>query len=154
MDNGNLSFAKRKKKDEFLTQYSVIEKEVSAYLDYDLDVFRGKTNFLPCDDPEWSNFTKYFAQNFARFGLKELISINYAVENKTYENEISSNLAEKAKANSFSNQPLSGVGHGANKVRVWKLSEMDTGHVTAWSKGGATSLDNCQMLCKIHNLAK
>ena len=59
---------------EFYTQYYDIEREVEAYLDYNPDVFRGKTVLLPCDDPEWSNFTKYFAQNFERLGLKKLIS--------------------------------------------------------------------------------
>jgi hypothetical protein len=79
-----LTEAKRAKKDEFYTQYQVIEKEVSAYLEYDPDVFRGKTVLLPCDDPEWSNFTKYFAQNFEYFGLKKLISTSYAVNSKKY----------------------------------------------------------------------
>lgn len=39
---------------------------MNAYLEYDPNVFRGKTILLPCDDPEWSNFTKYFAQNLKR----------------------------------------------------------------------------------------
>lgn len=51
---------------------------MNAYVEYDPDVFRGKTVLLPCDDPEWSNFTKYFAANFERFGLKKLISTSYA----------------------------------------------------------------------------
>ena len=84
MRNEDLSEAKRAKKDEFYTQYNVIEKEMNAYLEYDPDVFRGKTILLPCDDPEWSNFTKYFAQNFDRFGLKKLISTSYAAASKTY----------------------------------------------------------------------
>ena len=68
MANSNLTEAQRAKNDEFYTQYADIEKEISAYLEFDPDVFRGKTLLLPCDDPEWSNFTKYFAQNFDRFG--------------------------------------------------------------------------------------
>ena len=84
MRNEDLSEAKRAKKDEFYTQYNVIEKEMNAYLEYDPDVFRDKTILLPCDDPEWSNFTKYFAQNFDRFGLKKLISTSYAAASKTY----------------------------------------------------------------------
>ena len=82
--NSNLGAAKTAKNDEFYTQYSDIEREVNAYLEYDPDVFRGKTILLPCDDPEWSNFTKYFAQNFDRFGLKRLISTSYAPESKKY----------------------------------------------------------------------
>ena len=85
MANRDLSKAKNAKKDEFYTQYHVIEKEIPAYLEYDANVFRGKTILLPCDDPEWSNFTKYFAQNFEKFGLKKLISTSYAVESKTYQ---------------------------------------------------------------------
>jgi len=84
MPNNNLTEAQRAKNDEFYTQYADIEKEINAYLEFNPDVFRGKTVLLPCDDPEWSNFTKYFAQNFARFGLKKLISTSYAVESKKY----------------------------------------------------------------------
>lgn len=84
MPNSNLTEAKRAKNDEFYTQYADIEKEINAYLEYDPDVFRGKTILLPCDDPEWSNFTKYFAQKFEPLGLKKLISTSYAVESKTY----------------------------------------------------------------------
>jgi Adenine-specific methyltransferase EcoRI len=82
MANSNLTNAKTAKNDEFYTQYHDIEKEVNAYLDYNPGVFRGKTVLLPCDDPEWSNFTKFFAQNFERFGLKKLISTSYAPESK------------------------------------------------------------------------
>lgn len=77
-DNASLSAAKNAKNDEFYTQYSDIEAEMNAYVEYNPDVFRDKTILLPCDDPEWSNFTKYFAANFERFGLKKLISTSYA----------------------------------------------------------------------------
>ena len=82
--NTNLHQAKEAKKDEFYTQYADIQKEINAYLDYDPNVFRGKTVLLPCDDPEWSNFTKFFAQNFELLGLKKLISTSYAPESKKY----------------------------------------------------------------------
>lgn len=84
MANKNLAKAKNAKNDEFYTQYADIQKEINAYLEYNPDVFRGKTVLLPCDDPEWSNFTKFFAQNFENFGLKKLISTSYAVESKIY----------------------------------------------------------------------
>lgn len=84
MANTNLTAAKKAKNDEFYTQYPDIQKEIQAYVDYNPDVFKGKTILLPCDDPEWSNFTKFFAQNFERFGLKKLISTSYAVESKLY----------------------------------------------------------------------
>lgn len=77
-DNTSLGAAKNAKNDEFYTQYSDIEAEMNAYVEYNPDVFRGKTVFLPCDDPEWSNFTKYFSANFTRLGLKKLISTSYA----------------------------------------------------------------------------
>jgi len=78
MANDNLGAAKAGKKDEFYTQWRDIEREMNAYLDYDADVFRGKTILLPCDDPEWSNFTKFFALHFMDYGLKKLISTSYA----------------------------------------------------------------------------
>ena len=53
-----------------------------------------------------------------------------------------------------SNCPLCALGHDANKAKLWKLEEMDADHVAAWSKGGATSAENCQLLCKTHNRAK
>lgn len=84
--NTNLGAAKAAKNDEFYTQYADIQKEVNAYLEYNPDTFRDKTVLLPCDDPEWSNFTRFFAQNFERLGLKRLISTSYAVESKRYKN--------------------------------------------------------------------
>ncbi len=85
MANEELGIAKKSKNDEFYTQYTDIEKEMSSYLSLNPDVFRGKTVLLPCDDPEWSNFTKYFAQNFQTFGLKKLISTSYAPKSKPIE---------------------------------------------------------------------
>lgn len=87
MANSNLSNAKNAKNDEFYTQYQDIEKEVNAYLEYNPDVFNNKTVLLPCDDPEWSNFTRYFAQNFERLGLKKLISTSYAIESKKFKTD-------------------------------------------------------------------
>ena len=83
-NNSNLGAAKAAKNDEFYTQYADIQKEINAYLEYNPDTFRDKTVLLPCDDPEWSNFTRFFAQNFERLGLKRLISTSYAVESKKY----------------------------------------------------------------------
>ncbi|MEJ7847810.1 MAG: adenine-specific methyltransferase EcoRI family protein [Pyrinomonadaceae bacterium] len=94
MANTNLTAAMRAKNDEFYTQYGDIEKEINAYLEYDPDVFRGKTILLPCDDPEWSNFTKFFAQNFQSLGLKKLISTSYAADSKTYKGVYQPSLLE------------------------------------------------------------
>ena len=82
MANEGLGQARAAKNDEFYTQYQDIEKEISAYLDFDPNVFRGKTLLLPCDDPEWSNFTKFFAQKFQELGLKKLVSTSYAPNSK------------------------------------------------------------------------
>ncbi len=82
MANKTLQKAKAAKQDEFYTQLADIQNEMNAYLDFNPDVFRDKTLLLPCDDPEWSNFTLFFAQNFERFGLKKLISTSYAIDSK------------------------------------------------------------------------
>lgn len=80
--NSNLGAAKKSKNDEFYTQWIDIEREMNVYLEFDPDVFRDKTILLPCDDPEWSNFSKYFALHFMDFGLKKLISTSYAPDSK------------------------------------------------------------------------
>ena len=60
----------------------------------------------------------------------------------------------EAEKQSISNCPLCALGHDSNKTKIWKLAEMDADHVSAWSKGGATDIKNCEMLCKTHNRAK
>jgi len=94
MPTQNLTNAKKAKNDEFYTQYHYIEKEVATYIDYNPNIFRGKTILSPCDDPEWSNFTKFFAQNFQRLGLKKLISTSYAMESKSYKSNYQPSLFE------------------------------------------------------------
>jgi len=61
---------------------------------------------------------------------------------------------EAAASKSISNCPLCAIGHDATKTKIWKILEMDADHVSAWSKGGGTKIENCQMLCKTHNRAK
>ncbi|MBQ3655241.1 MAG: DNA methyltransferase [Bacteroidales bacterium] len=82
MANTNLSAAKNAKNDEFYTRIEDIVTEINAYVEYNPDVFRGKTVLCPCDDPEWSNFTRFFAQRFDSLGLKKLISTSYAYDSK------------------------------------------------------------------------
>ena len=62
--------------------------------------------------------------------------------------------SEAAKSKGESNCPHCTMGHDANKSKIWSLGDMDADHVSAWSKGGATDTNNCQMLCKTHNRAK
>ena len=94
MANENLTNAKTAKNDEFYTQYHDIEVEMSAYLEYNPDVFRGKTVLMPCDDPESSNFTRYFAAKFAELGLKKLISTSFAQESKHFKSDWQPTLFE------------------------------------------------------------
>lgn len=61
---------------------------------------------------------------------------------------------EEAKDKGISNCPLCAISNGSNAKKIWKQSEMEADHVTAWSKGGATDESNCQMLCQTHNRAK
>lgn len=126
MANSKLTEAKIAKNDEFYTQYHDIEKEISAYLEFNPDVFRGKKVLLPCDDPEWSNFTKFFAQNFVKFGLKKLISTSYAVDSKTHKNGYQPTLFETSnpqydKTKSIKNGKIYTLTHdktGDHKVNV------------------------------------
>ncbi|KYC50322.1 MAG: hypothetical protein AMQ22_01475 [Candidatus Methanofastidiosum methylothiophilum] len=75
--NKLLHNAKRSKSDEFYTQYSDIQKEIEAYLEYNPNVFRSRVVYCNCDDPFESNFFHYFVLNFKRIGLKQLITTSY-----------------------------------------------------------------------------
>ena len=120
MANINLANAKTAKNDEFYTQYADIQKEINAYLDYDPNVFRGKTVLLPCDDPEWSNFTKFFAQNFELLGLKKLISTSYAPESKKYKMPYQPTLFETS-------QPYYNVDKSKTNGKIFILDRDVTG---------------------------
>ncbi len=120
MANTNLANAKTAKNDEFYTQYADIQKEINAYLDYDPNVFRGKTVLLPCDDPEWSNFTKFFAQNFELLGLKKLISTSYAPESKKYKMPYQPTLFETS-------QPYYNVDKSKTNGKIFILDRDVTG---------------------------
>lgn len=61
---------------------------------------------------------------------------------------------EYAKQNGISNCPLCSIGNDIDKVKIWSEKDMEADHITAWSKGGEISIENCQMLCKTHNSAK
>jgi hypothetical protein len=126
MPNAIQTNAKNAKNDEFYTQYHDIEKEISAYLEFNPNVFRGKTLLLPCDDPEWSNFTKYFAQNFESLGLKKLISTSFAVDSKNYKDGYQPTLFETSdpqfdKTKTIKNGKIFTLSHdktGDHKVNV------------------------------------
>lgn len=106
MANDALLNAKQQKNDEFYTLYEYIQKEINAYLEYNPDTFKDKVVLCPCDDPEWSNFTKFFAQNFEMLGLKKLISTSYSMSQKKekYEQYHQMSLFECQPANYNSNR--------------------------------------------------
>lgn len=93
MPTKKLTKSKNEKNDEFYTQFSEIQREINAYIEYNPNVFKDKVILLPCDDPEWSNFTKFFAQNFERLGLKKLISTSYSIDNKVKRYNVSYQLS-------------------------------------------------------------
>ncbi len=96
MANSQLHVAKTAKNDEFYTQYEDIEAEMNAYVEYNKDVFRGKTILCPCDDPNRSAFTEYFLEKIRRntLGIRKIICTSYA---KSY---LTQNPTETEKASS------------------------------------------------------
>ena len=87
-------------------------------------------------------------------GCQEPRLLNVRVFDEPIKQTVYKQQTSKAEAEGISNCPYCAIGHDANRTRIWKLSEMDADHVTAWSKGGSTDISNCQMLCKTHNRAK
>ncbi len=87
-------------------------------------------------------------------GKKETKLLNVRVFDDKTKATAYAQQTKKAEGEGISNCPLCALGDNANTTRVYKLDEMDADHVAAWSKGGDTSLSNCQMLCVTHNRAK
>ncbi len=87
-------------------------------------------------------------------GSKDTRLLEVRVFDEATKRSVYTQQTTAAKAKSISNCPLCALGHDSNKTRIWKQDEMDADHVTAWSKGGATNIKNCEMLCKTHNRAK
>jgi hypothetical protein len=80
--------------------------------------------------------------------------LNVRVFDESTKRVVYSTQTTRANAEGISNCPLCAIGHDANKSKIWQPADMDADHVAAWSKGGATTMENCQMLCKTHNRAK
>lgn len=80
MSNSNLQSAKKAKNDEFYTRREDIENELSHYSEH----FKGKVVYCNCDDPEWSEFVKFFKRNFKAWGMKKLIATHYELDEKNY----------------------------------------------------------------------
>ena len=87
-------------------------------------------------------------------GCKDTKLLNIRVFDDTTKRVVYEKQTQDAKSKGISNCPLCALGHENTKDRIWELKEMDADHVTAWSNGGATDMDNCQMLCQTHNRAK
>ena len=87
-------------------------------------------------------------------GSKNAKLLDVRIFEKKKKKSVYSKQTKEAEIKSISNCPLCSIGHDSNKSKIWNLNEMDADHVTAWSKGGATDIKNCQMLCKTHNRAK
>ena len=87
-------------------------------------------------------------------GCKDHKLLNVRVFDEATKRTVYAKQTKAAETAGHSNCPLCALGDNNNKNRIWKLSEMDADHVTAWSKGGATDINNCEMLCATHNRAK
>jgi 5-methylcytosine-specific restriction endonuclease McrA len=87
-------------------------------------------------------------------GCRDAKLLNVRVFPAAVKKRVWARQTAEAKAKGVSNCPLCAIGPEARKAKIWALDEMEADHVTAWSKGGATDIANCQMLCKTHNRAK
>ncbi len=87
-------------------------------------------------------------------GCKDTKLLDVRVFDDATKRAVYDSQTKLAKEKGISNCPHCAIGHDADKQKIWALKEMDADHVAAWSKGGATDIKNCQMLCKTHNRAK
>lgn len=87
-------------------------------------------------------------------GCEDTKLLSVRVFDEPIKRQVYNKQTEDAKKKGISNCPLCAVGNNANKTKIWELREMDADHVKAWSKGGATDISNCEMLCSTHNKAK
>ena len=98
---------------------------------------------------------RHLPPTIKRKTLNSIIKLlNVRVFDEPTKKSVYAKQTNAVKGNGKSNCPLCAEGSGTNHGRIWKLTEMDADHVTAWSKGGATDISNCQMLCKTHNRMK
>ena len=104
------------------------------------------------DDPQVENNSGVF--EYVLGGEQDTKLLNVRVFDEKIKRQVYKLQTDDAEMKGKSNCPYCAIGHEATKTRIWKLSEMDADHVSAWSKGGATTIENCQMLCKTHNRAK
>lgn len=112
----------------------------------------------------WKKVQELYADSYVknRKGIFEYI-LGGCVDSKLLDVRVFDDATKKsvyakqtneAKEKGISNCPYCAIGNDNNRTKIWTLKDMDADHVTAWSKGGATDISNCQMLCKSHNRAK
>ncbi|MCK9255711.1 MAG: DUF262 domain-containing protein [Bacteroidales bacterium] len=87
-------------------------------------------------------------------GLIDTKLIDVRVFDEATKKSVYTKQTTQAIEKGISNCPLCAIGHDSNKNKIWNIKDMDADHVTAWSKGGASDISNCEMLCKTHNRAK
>lgn len=87
-------------------------------------------------------------------GCVDISLLNIRIFDEIIKKTVYKTQTQQAEDKKISNCPLCALGTNNNRTRIWKFSEMDADHVTAWSKGGTTDKANCEMLCKTHNRAK
>jgi 5-methylcytosine-specific restriction endonuclease McrA len=104
------------------------------------------------DDPYVTNRRGIF--EYMLGGEKDAKLLEVRVFDDAVKRSVYAKQTAAAKKDGKSNCPLCAVGHDANKTKIWELKDMDADHVSAWSKGGASNIKNCQMLCRTHNQAK
>lgn len=120
----NLRKAKEEKNDEFYTQLSDIEAEISSHPDY-VRQFQGKVVLCNCDDPEWSNFFLFFKLHFKQLGLKKLITTHYNKDGSpSYKIEWSGEILNEDTINMIKT-PLEGDGDFRSEECIELLKEAD-----------------------------
>jgi 5-methylcytosine-specific restriction endonuclease McrA len=87
-------------------------------------------------------------------GLVDTKLLDVRVFDEAIKKSVYAKQTKAAEASGKSNCPLCAVGHAANASKIWPFSGMDADHVSAWSKGGESVAENCEMLCQTHNRAK
>lgn len=119
--NENLRKANKAKNDEFYTQLSDIEAELQHYEKH----FKDKTVYCNCDNPEWSNFWKYFESNFEKLGLKRLIATYYDNDKQVYRTDLINDTKHEPHGVWMTKIPLKGNGDFRSQECIDILKEAD-----------------------------
>ena len=72
-NNSSLKTAQTVKNDEFYTQISDIEQEIGNYCNH----LKDKIIYMPCDNPEWSNFWHVLKEQYIYLRYKKIIATFY-----------------------------------------------------------------------------